>query len=267
AFGVGSIFWSQAVITEIYALNAFLIMLPIVSLLVWRELRQDRYLFLAAFLMGFALTNHLTSGLVIPAGFLFVVLTDWRKLTDAKLVLGGAGLFLLGITPYLYLPVRASMDPPMNEPDPSTWSNFWYFVSGGGHHKNSFAFGPAEIPERLELYWDYLVGDFHPGLLAIAVIGAVFLLVRDRVAAAMILPAYLMWVLHAIEYRIFDVQIYFIPSFLMLALMMAVGFGVLLRGVEQFADRLPALGRVAAAAGVSALLVLIPLYGVWETYA
>lgn len=39
AFGVGSIFWSQAVITEIYTLNAFLIMLPIVSLLVWRELR------------------------------------------------------------------------------------------------------------------------------------------------------------------------------------------------------------------------------------
>ena len=39
AFGLGSVFWSQTVITEIYTLNAFLIMLPLFTLLVWREVR------------------------------------------------------------------------------------------------------------------------------------------------------------------------------------------------------------------------------------
>jgi hypothetical protein len=267
AFGLGSIFWSQAVIAEVYTLNALLIMLPIVALLVWRESREDRYLLLAAFLMGFALTNHLTSGLVVPIGFLFVALTDWRKLMEMGLVLKGAGLFLLGLTPYLYLPIRASMDPPMNEGDPSTWPNFWYLVTGGGHHKNSFAFGPSEIPARLELYWGYLVGDFHLALLAVAVIGLVFLVMWDRAAAAMILPAYFVWMFHAIEYRIFDVQLYFIPSFLMLALMMAVGFGAVLRAVEHLSEQFPSFGRGAALVVASAVLLFLPLYGVWGTYA
>ncbi len=264
AFGLGSVFWSQAVITEIYTLNAALIMLPIVALLVWREIRKDRYLLLAAFFMGFALTNHLTSGLVIPAGFLFVALTDWRKLTDLQPALKGAGLFLLGLTPYLYLPIRASMDPPMNEADPSTWSNFWYFVSGGGHHKNSLAFGPSEIPGRLELYWVYLSGDFNGVILATAVLGAVWLAIKDRAAAAMILPAYLIWMFHAIEYKIYDVELYFIPSFLMLSLA-AAGFGALLRASEYLSGRLPNIGRGAVLAATSAIL-LLPLYGVWDTY-
>lgn len=268
ALGVGSIFWSQAVITEVYTLNALLTLAPIVALLVWRELRQDRYLLLAAFLMGFALTNHLTSGLVIPAGFLFVALMDRSRLTDIRLVLKGAGLFLLGLTPYLYLPIRASMDPPMNEGDPSTFGRFWYLISGGGHHSNSFAYGPAEIPGRLKLYGEYLLGDFHWGLLAMAALGAFYLLLRDRAAAALVVLPYPVWVLYAVEYRVFDVQIFFIPSFLMLALAIVVGFGVLLRVAERLAQRLSAAPlRGALLLAVSVPMVLYPLAGVRDTYA
>jgi len=133
AFGLAGSFWSMAVITEIYDLNILLITLVLIPLLLWRERRRDRYLLLAAFLMGFALTNHLTSALVIPAGFLFVGLVDWHKLVDWRRALKGTGLFLLGITPYLYLPIRASMNPPLNEWDPTTFGRFWYLVSGGGH--------------------------------------------------------------------------------------------------------------------------------------
>src|SRR5918999_1675542 len=57
-FGLGTSFWSVAVITEVYDLNVLLIMLVLIALLLWRERRRDRYLMLAAFLMGFALTDH-----------------------------------------------------------------------------------------------------------------------------------------------------------------------------------------------------------------
>ena len=113
---------------------------------------------------------------------------------------------MLGLTPYLYLSIRASMDPPMNEADPSTWSNFWYLVSGGGHHKNSFSlrtFGDTGPPE---LYWGHLVEDFHPGLLAAwaSCIGGAYLVARDRAAAAMDPARLFLWMFHAIEYRIYD---------------------------------------------------------------
>src|SRR5918999_6022695 len=84
AFGVGETLWSQAVITEVYTLNALLVALTLLALLLWRERRRDRYLLLSAFLVGLSMTNHLTSGLLLPASLLFVILVDRRKLADVR---------------------------------------------------------------------------------------------------------------------------------------------------------------------------------------
>ena len=83
AFGLGSALWSQAVIAEVYTLNALFVALTLLALLLWRERRRDRYLLLCAFLVGLSMTNHLTSGLLLPATLLFVPLADRRKLVDA----------------------------------------------------------------------------------------------------------------------------------------------------------------------------------------
>src|ERR687898_417336 len=79
AFGLGASLWSQAVIAEVYTLNALLVSATIVVLLLWREYRKDRYLLLSAFLVGLCLTNHLTSGLLLPASLLLVALGVARK--------------------------------------------------------------------------------------------------------------------------------------------------------------------------------------------
>jgi len=45
-------------------------------------------------------------------------------------MLGCAGLFLVGLSPYLYLPIRSTMDPPFVANDPTNFARFWYVVSG-----------------------------------------------------------------------------------------------------------------------------------------
>src|SRR5215218_720077 len=70
AFGLGVTLWSQAVIAEVYTLNALFVALTLLTLLLWREYRKDRYLLLAAFLVGLSMTDHLTSGLLLPASVL-----------------------------------------------------------------------------------------------------------------------------------------------------------------------------------------------------
>src|ERR687894_884253 len=100
AFGLGTALWSQAVIAGVYTLNALLVSVTIVVLLLWREYRKDRLLLFSAFLVGLCLTNHLTSGLLLQASLLFVARIDWRRMADVRLVLGGAGAFVLGLTPY-----------------------------------------------------------------------------------------------------------------------------------------------------------------------
>src|SRR3954447_9188921 len=106
AFGLSGTFWSQAVITEVYTLEALLVALVILVLLVWRETRADRYLLLSAFLAGLSLTHHLTSVLLVPGALAFVLLTDRHVFSRVGLMLKSFGLFLTGLLPFLYLPMR-----------------------------------------------------------------------------------------------------------------------------------------------------------------
>jgi hypothetical protein len=240
----------------------------VVALLLWRDRRSDRYLLLAAFLWGLALTNHMTSGLLLPASLLFVAAVNWRKLIEWRLALKGLGLFLVGLSPYLYLPLRAAMDPPMDANNPVTLERFWYVISGGNLTGSFFSFGPAEIPGRLAFYWGHLLDDFHWGVVLVAMVGAVFLIFRDRPAALLLWFLYLGWLFHAIENNIPDVDLYFIPTYLVLCLWASVGFGAVLDAVEDaLFERLPAPGRLSVVVAISVFALLLPLTVAPEAYA
>jgi Protein of unknown function (DUF2723) len=267
AFGTGVTLWSQAVIAEVYTLNALFIALSLLALLLWRESRGDRYLLLFAFLAGLSLTDHLTSGLLLPAGVLFVALVDRRKLSDAKLALKGLGVFLLGLLPYLYLPLRSAMDPPFEANNPTNFERFWYVVSGGNLTGGFFAFGPAELPGRLSFYWGHLLDNLHWGLLAAAAVGFAALLLWDRPAAGLLGFLYLGWVFYSIENDIPDIEVYFVPTYLVLALAAAAGLGLLLAEAEDLLARFPGLPRGVVLVTLCASLVLLPLLDARDSYA
>ncbi len=213
------------------------------------------------------MTNHLTSGLLLPGSLLFVALVDWRKLVEVKLMLKAAGCFLLGLSPYLYLPLRSAMDPPFKANDPTTFERFWYVVSGGNLRGGFFAFGPAELPGRLAFYADHLLDNLHWGLLAAGIIGFAALILWDRKAAAFLGFLYLGWTFHAIENDIPDIQLYFIPTYLVLCIAMAVGFALVLSEVEDLLGRFGRATKVAVLGVLSVAMLLLPLPGMGETYA
>ncbi len=268
AFGLGGAIWSQAVIAEVYTMNALLISLTLVSLLLWRDRGRDRYLLLAAFLCGICLTHHLTSGLLLPASLLLVGLVDWRRLLEWRLMLKCAGLFFLGLTPYLYLPIRSWMNAPMDANNPSNLERFWYVVSGGNLTGTFFAFGPAELPRRLLFYWGHLTDNLNPILIMVALTGAALMIARDRPVGLLLAFLYLGWAFYSIENAIPDINLYFIPTYLILCLWAAVGLGALLTEAETLAEnRLPTSARRAALGLLCAALLVIPLVGVRETSA
>jgi 4-amino-4-deoxy-L-arabinose transferase-like glycosyltransferase len=267
AFAVGNIFWSQAVIAEVYTLNALFVAAIVLVLLLWRNTRRDRYLLAAAFLMGLSLTNHVTSGLLLPTATLFVFAIDRRKLLDWRLVLGGAGLFILGLVPYLYLPVRAFMGPPVYEADPSSFARFFELVAGREFGVRFGTFGPDEFLSRLVSLWGYLLEEFHPGLLLVAAVGVVVMLLKDRAGALLLGVPFLGWLVYAMGYDIFDYFIYFIPSYLMLALFVAVGAAAILDGAERLVAGTPPLLRTAAPGLVSIALLYLAVADVGEDYS
>ncbi len=266
AFAVSGLFWSQAVIAEVYTLHALFLALNLLVLLVWREKRQDRYLLLAAFLIGLSMTHHLTSGLLLPAAALFVLLVEPRKVLEWKLVLGGAGLFLLALLPYAYLPLRARMDPPLNVEDPSNWERFEDLLTGGQFKDKMWAFGPAELPGRFLMYLDQLSGQLHWAVVAAGVVGFLYLLFRDRAAAVMLGFLYLGFLLYALEYDIDDVYFYFIPTYALLAVCASAGLGAMLTEAQALAERFGPGTRNAIAVGLGGLTLAAALWGLPGKY-
>ena len=267
-FGLSRDFWSQAVITEVYTLNTLFVALVIFLLLLWRDTRDDRHLLLTCFSMGLSLTNHLTSGLLLPAGALFVGLVDRRKLRDLRLTLKGAALFLIALTPYLYLPIRASMNPPLNREAPDDLVSFFHLVSGTSFADRMFVYGPVGLAGKAQQYFsDYLAHQFFfvPSLL-LAAVGIVWLFLRDRRALAMLAFLYLGWLLYALEYGIRDVYLFYIPTYLILAVFVAAGVAAVMNDTESLARRVPAKLGVAALIVVTAAVLVVPFGGLGQRY-
>jgi hypothetical protein len=205
--------------------------------------------------------------LLLPGGLLFVALGDRHKLADVRLVLKGALLFLLGLTPYLYLPIRAAMDPPMDANNPTNFGRFWYVVSGGDLTGSLFTFGPYELPNRMLFYWGHLLDNLHPVVVMVALTGAVVVVLKDRATGVFLGFLFLGWLFYAVENDIPDVSLYFIPTYLVLSLWAAAGFGALLAEVEALVTGASTARRWAVLGALSALLLFLPLLGVGETYA
>jgi Na+-transporting methylmalonyl-CoA/oxaloacetate decarboxylase beta subunit len=267
-FGLGRDFWSQAVIAEVYTLNTLFVALVILLLLLWRDTRDDRYLLLVSLSMGLALTDHLTSGLLLPAGALFVGLVDRHKLKDLRLVSKGAVLFLVALAPYLYLPIRSSMNPPLSREAPTTLGSFFELVSGAKFADRMFAYGPADLAVRTRQYFsDYLTHQFfYAPVLLLALVGVARLLSKDRPALATLAFLYLGWLVYALEYDIRDVYVFYVPTYLVLSILVAAGVAAVLDGAAILARNSQAKLGKAALIGLTATMLVLPFVGVGQRY-
>jgi hypothetical protein len=277
AFGLSDAFWGQAVISEVYTLEALLVALVILTLLVWRDTHADRYLLLSAFLVGLSLTHHLTSVLLVPAAPAFVVLTDRSVISKVGLMLKSLGLFLLGLLPFLYLPIRAVMQAPLNEADPSTPGRFLLLVTGGsflaessekGRQCSPSALALADPSTKLGLLGDHLLGQFSIILMLVGVFAAVLLLFRDRAAAVFLGALFFGCLGQAVIYLqlgIEDFYVFLIPAFLVFGLCISAGLGAVLRWAEGLAAGSATSGTIVFI--LSLLVLAIPLVGVREAYA
>jgi len=265
------------VISEVYTLEALLVALVILVLLLWRDRRDERYLLLSAFLVGLSLTHHLTSVLLVPAVPAFVFLTDRHVFSRTRLLLKSFGLFLLGLLPLLYLPIRALMHAPLNEADPSTPWRLLLLVTGGsflaessekGRHCSPSTLALADPSTRLQLLGDHLLGQFPLTLMLVGALAAVYLLFTDRAVAVLFGTIFFGCLGQAIVYLqlgIEDFYVFLITALLVFGLCISAGLGALLRMVEGLSVS-PTIGMVLIFA-LSALILVVPLLGVSDAYA
>ena len=220
------VFWSQAIIAEVYSLNALLVALIILfTTLYWRR-PETKWLQAVAILFGLGLSNHFSSLLLLP-GVLFLVLRKGRLKGTVWFRL--AVLFLAGLSTYVYLPLSSARHPPLDWGGPHTWSGFWWMVSGEIYQEYVFGLPLAHLPARLGSWLTLSSEQFTWIGLALGLVGIWDLWEEEREWLLFSLTSFGAVVVYSITYNTTDSYVYLLPSYLLFAMWMARGAYYLLR--------------------------------------
>jgi 4-amino-4-deoxy-L-arabinose transferase-like glycosyltransferase len=251
--------WSQAVIAEVYALNLFLTMLSFELVLRWRDDRRDRWLYALALVTGLSLGNHhIAVGIAVVAAA-WILVTDWRRILAARVLLAGALLFALGLSVYAYIPIRAAARPPIHGGAPDSLEETLAHVGRDRYQDEGYASGgPTDVARHVARAWGGTGTAFGLPLMLLAGFGAVRLLRQHRGPGLATLGLFVMntVVLNALLRSVSDPtilythRVYYIPAHAMVALWIAVGCAGLLTASR---NRSPMLSR-ALTAGVLAVV-------------
>jgi hypothetical protein len=259
AFGLAPIVWSQAVITEVYTLQACLVAL---LLYVYTgpvpASRDDRGRLdhSRGLLLGLATCNQIVTLLIVP---LALVTGAFRAQPETALAAGSKRswgfdgvalrrqlLFLgLGLSLYLILPLRAWAGPPVNWGYAVTPARLWWLISGELYQGYYLQIDLPVLWERVQASAGLLMAQ--TGLLGL-VLGVTGLVIFSSTARLYILTAWVAAVslTFAIFYSSDDSYVYLIPFLVSFAIWIGLGMDELLRALLGRFPRLGlALGMVA----------------------
>jgi hypothetical protein len=265
ALGVSPVFWSQAIIAEVYTLNTFFFLV-----LVYLALKacppaphgavatQPRLLPWFALLFGLSLSNHWPLMLLVAPGFAIVLWPLRAEILKRAGLL--AGLAALGLLPYVWMVARSFAPLPISFAGPlETLTEVWSFVSRAGYadvdHSPSadwldrvkfFRFFAGELVFQLALVGTALaVVGFAVQWRRLGRRGGAFLTV------AFLMPSVVLLLLLGFDYSAITkhvFHVYPLPAYAIAALWLGLGFAWL---VERYALRaLPAGTLVLAVLGL-----------------
>ncbi|HLS47403.1 MAG TPA: DUF2723 domain-containing protein [Gemmatimonadales bacterium] len=290
--------WNQSTVNEkVYTVSMLSIALVAWIIVRWADqpagARHDRHLVLVAYLLALTSTNHLMGILALPLVAVYVLWTEPKALLRPTVVFGSIVALLVGISiNYIYLPIRAGQYPPINEGEPiGFFSTALQEVLGRAQYGKPSVFDrqTASFFDQLANYWQYWRWQFArdwtgfaplaTGIFtALGLTGLWALIRKDRRAGLAALALFGTLTVALIYYLNFkygfsifperslnrevrERDYFFIASFSFFGVLVAIGFGALMRSiVEALRDRGTEAGRWAAASGVLALAV-VPLFG------
>lgn len=205
-----------------------------IALTVWLLLRWEAgrnslprvaCLLLAAFALGLSLGTHLSNLGFGPAFALYVLLVDWRVLKRPAVLGGALALFLLGCLQFLWLPYKSSTlnDAFVLRNAPRTLESIYRYTLGA-FPQFKFALPLQAIPDRMVLYLELLRQNFGVVGVVLGVYGMWEMLFRDTDKFYLFITMYLVHVFFLIQYRVFDLDVFFIPAHFVYAIF--IGYGV-----------------------------------------
>lgn len=235
-------FWSQGVSIEVYSLH--ILFLSVILYFFYKATRSSVCLgsdiknrtfkewFVFALLVGMSFANHMTTILLAPALLYMFFATNGFKKQTWRLILFLLVPFIVGLSFYLYLPVRALSSPIFNWGNPIDLEKIFWHISGKQYRVWIFSSTESAVKQ-----FNYFVGnlpnEFHFLFFFIALIGLWSLFLLNKKVFVFSLLLFVGCVGYSINYDIHDIDSYFLLAYFTLAIWIAVGLSALLIKVVE----------------------------------
>ncbi len=261
--GLSYPFWADAVVAEVYTLDAALVAGTFLFLLRWDDDRRIENLVAAAVLFGLSLTNRTTNLLALPAIALFVA-PAWRE--DRRRITGAALAAIPPLALYAFLPLRSltgakyrwgstydlsAVRHPIDLTDPQM---FWGYVTARVFQPLLHMYTWPDRIREAAIFGGNLWAAFLGGGVFVAGLGVVWLATRRGRAAALLLLGAAPSTLFFINYAAPDKDTMFLTTYVVAAVFVGCGVAWLLALIPEI--QLPA-PRPALAVGIAALWALL----------
>jgi hypothetical protein len=157
--------WKNNNATETEATAGFLFLVILWIFDLWLENRllgkpAGRLLFLIGYLLTLAIGNHLSSLLaVIPILSMYILYAvkkkafEWKSPGFSVMLLG---FMALAFSIHLFMPIRALLNPEINETNPTHWTEFKEAIERKQYGQVSILSRKGPIQDQLALYAEYL---------------------------------------------------------------------------------------------------------------
>lgn len=188
------LFWLSAELPESLALNNLFAILILYLSIQFYERKKAKYLYLAALLAGLSLTHQMSIVLLFPP-LLILYFKHLKTIFSHRRIIFALLFFLLGFSIYIYVPLVARTNPPINWDNAVNFKNFIHLILrkdyGGGS-----VYLTHEVPLNIRLinvldYLKTIVQVFSYQVLFLAIMGLISLFKTDKRLFLSILLAFL----------------------------------------------------------------------------
>ena len=226
-------YWSQVLSIEVYSLHILLISIslflfvkaiekPLNKEKIEKETIKEWFVF--AFVLGLCFTNHTSTIFLLP-GYIFLFFYQYKfgkpvfRLLAIMLI-----PFFVALSLYLYLPIRASMEPLLNWGNPSTLKTFIWHLSGKQYSIWIFS-SLNEMKNQMSYFMKIVSSDFIYLPIVAAFFGAINLFINHRKYFYLTSILFFTCFILASNYSIVDIDSYFLLAYFIIAVW--VGSGIL----------------------------------------
>jgi len=228
----------------------------------------QKWLFAFAFSLGLGITHHPLTVMAWPAYGLFILAVRPSIWKEWRVLLGMVLCGLLGLTVWLYFPLRSAAAP-IGPTDLNTLNGFLNYILARGLSESLPFYGLADLADRTAVFWTLLRLQYSLPIIFLALIGFGWLIMSHRLVLSRVegvakrqarpeqsrrsgrvrfrqslMPLALLYGLallgnyaFVMNLRVQDIMAYLLGIFMLLGLMAGIGLYGLLVSLHIFFER------------------------------